>query len=168
MNTGIWICLWLLQKWIDHVNKHKWRCKARFDQSNHSNIIRNQDTLLVIDNKISRTTDLISCDSGEQCKGLKGLKAHHRSCKTVKSFDTEIVHETIVVKLDRLKQALNYLLMINSGKGLTNILEQTLTVEKCHRAMIIIIVQRTSMRLFIIILLRIMGKLIILPTTKKN
>ena len=168
MNTVIWICLWLLQKWIDHVNKHKWRCKARFDQSNHSNIIRNQDTLLVIDNKISRTTDLISCDSGEQCKGPKGLKAHHRSCKTVKSFDMEIVNKTIVVKLHRLKQALNYLLMINSGKGLTNILEQTLTVEKCHRAMIIIIVQRTSMRLFIIILLRIMGKLIILPTTKKN
>ena len=167
INTGIWICLWLLQKSIDHVNKHKWRCKTRFDQSNHSNIIRNQDTLLVIDNKISRSTDLISCDCGEQCKGLKGLKAHHRSCKTVKSFDMEIVNETIVGKLHRLKQALNYLLMINSGKGLTNILEQTLTVEKCHRAMIII-VQRTSMRLFIIILLKIMGKLIILPTTKKN
>ena len=98
---------------------------------------------------------------------LKGLKVHYRSCKTVKSFDMEIVNETIVVKLHHLKQALNYLLMINSGKGLTNILEQTLTVEKCHRAMITI-VQRTSMRLFIIILLKIMGKLIILPTTKNN
>ena len=72
------------------MNKHKWRCKARFDQSNHSNIIRNQDTLPVI-NKVSRSADLISCDCSEQCKGLKGLKAHHRSCKTVKSFDMEIV-----------------------------------------------------------------------------
>ena len=99
LNTRIWICFMLFfgvydycQNEFDHVNKHKWRCKARFDQSNHSNNVQNQDTLPVIDN-ISRSTDLISCICGKQCKGLKGLKAHHRSCKTIKSFGKEIVND---------------------------------------------------------------------------
>ena len=55
--------------------------------------MQNHDTLPVIDNKISRSTDLISCVCGKQCKGLKGFKAHHWSCKTIKSFDKEIVND---------------------------------------------------------------------------
>ena len=50
---------------FDHVNKLKWRCKARFDQSNHRKLIQNQDMLPVIDNNISRSTDLICCVCGK-------------------------------------------------------------------------------------------------------
>ena len=46
--------------------------------------------LPVIDNNILRSTDVISRICGKQCKGLKGLKANHRSCK---SFDKEIVND---------------------------------------------------------------------------
>ena len=69
-----------------HVNKHTWRCKAHFDQSNHSNIIQN---LINFVNLLK--FNLISCVCGKQCKGLKGLKAHHQSCKTIKSLDKGIV-----------------------------------------------------------------------------
>ena len=100
MNTRIWICFMLFlgvceycKNEFGHVSKRKWRCKAHFDQSYHSNIMQNHDTLPVIDNKISRSTDLISCVCGKQCKGLKGFKAHHWSCKTIKSFDKEIVND---------------------------------------------------------------------------
>ena len=47
--------------------------------------------LPVIDNNISRRTDLISCVCGKLCKDLKGLEAHHRSCKAIKSFDKKKV-----------------------------------------------------------------------------
>ena len=50
---------------FDHVSKHKWRYKARFNQSNHGKRIQNQDMLPVIDNNISRSTDLISCVCGK-------------------------------------------------------------------------------------------------------
>ena len=89
MNTRIWICFMLFlgvcdycKNEFDHVSKHKWRCKVRFDQSNHSSNVQNQDTSSVIDNDISRNTDLISGICGKQCKGLKDLKACRRSCKT--------------------------------------------------------------------------------------
>ena len=133
INTRIWICFVLLlgvcdycKNEFDHVNKHKWPCKARFDQSNHSNNLQNQDTLPVIDNNISHSTDLISCICGKQCKGVKGLKAHHLRCETIKSFDKEIVNDFNFQDVNEdhihvdsnvchcLKQALNYLLMINS------------------------------------------------------
>ena len=78
---------------FDHVNKHIWCYKACFDQSNHSNNVQNQDLLPVIGNNISHSTDLISCICSKQFKGLKGLKTHHRSCKTIKSFDKEIVND---------------------------------------------------------------------------
>ena len=77
---------------FDHANKQKWRYQARLDQSNHSNNVQSQDTLAVIDNNISRSTHLISCICGKQCQGLKSLKAHHRSCKIIKSFGKDIVN----------------------------------------------------------------------------
>ena len=65
LNTQIWICFMLFlgvcdyyKNESDHANKPKRRCKARFDQSNHSKNVQNQDTLPVIDNNISRSTDL--------------------------------------------------------------------------------------------------------------
>ena len=84
---------------FNNVNKHEWRCKTHFDQSNHSNYIQNQDTLSVIDNNISCSTDLISFVCGKQWKGFKGLKAHHRSCKTIKSFDKEMVLMILIPKI---------------------------------------------------------------------
>ena len=80
MNTQVLVCFMLFlevcdycKNEFDHVNKHKWRCKARFDQSNHSKNVQNQDALPVTVNNISRSTDLISCICGKQCKGLEGL-----------------------------------------------------------------------------------------------
>ena len=64
-----------------------------FYQSNHSNNVQNLDTLPIIDNNISRSVDLSSCTCGKQCKGLKGIKAHHRSCKKIESFNKEIVND---------------------------------------------------------------------------
>ena len=58
MNTRIWICFMLFlgacdfcKKEFDSVNRHKWRCKARIDQSNHSNDVDYHETLPVIENK---------------------------------------------------------------------------------------------------------------------
>ena len=80
MNTQVLVCFMLFlgvcdycKNEFDHVNKLKWRCKARFDQSNHSKNVQNQDALPVTVNNISRSTDLISCICGKQCKGLEGL-----------------------------------------------------------------------------------------------
>ena len=84
---------------FNNVNKHKWRCKAHFDQSNHSNYMQNQDTLSVIDNNISCSTDLISFVCGKQWKRFKGLKAHQRSCKTIKSFDKEMILMILIPKI---------------------------------------------------------------------
>ena len=100
MNTRICICFMLFlgvrdycKNEFDHVNKHKYCCKACFDQSNHSNNVQNQDLLPEIGINISDSTDLVSCIWDKQCKGLKGFKTHHWSCKTIKSFDKKMVND---------------------------------------------------------------------------
>ena len=89
MNTRIWICFMLFVG----VVKPKWRCKTRIDQSNHSNDVDYHETLPVIKNNTSSSSNLISCICGKQCKGLRGLKAHHRSCRIIRYFNKDIVNE---------------------------------------------------------------------------
>ena len=85
------------------VGRHEWRCKgritsaasssniglldlpnARADSANNSPVL-DQHSVCVI---APIDTDYQTCVCGKVCKGRRGLKAHHRSCKAYESLQT--------------------------------------------------------------------------------
>ena len=78
-------------KFFESLNWHKWTCKSRSHQSSGNNNVANSNTSLnnivnpeIINNRSISNVEYISCSCGKQCKGLRGLKAHQRSCRVIK------------------------------------------------------------------------------------
>ena len=62
---------------FESINWHKWGCKLT------SNNTVNPE---IINNRLIANIEYISCSCGKQCKGLRGSKAHQRSCRANKSM----------------------------------------------------------------------------------
>ena len=60
------------------VNRHKWRCKDRFEHEAYLPDDRNRRT---------ETSHEVKCLCNKVCKNIKGLRIHQRSCTTVKSMN---------------------------------------------------------------------------------
>ena len=55
--------------------------------NNYNNIVHPEIT----NNRSISNVEYISCSCGKRCKGLRGLKAHQRSCRVIKSMSDNIV-----------------------------------------------------------------------------
>ena len=83
---------------FESLNWHKWRYKSRSHQSSsRSNAADNNASLNnivnpeIINNRLISNVKYISCSCGKRCEGLRGLKAHQRSCRVIKSMSDNIV-----------------------------------------------------------------------------
>ena len=77
---------------FESLNRRKWRCKSRSHQNSSNNNVANKNASLnnivnseIINNRLISNVEYISCSRGKRCKGLRGLKAHQRLCKVIKS-----------------------------------------------------------------------------------
>ena len=80
------------------IGRHSWRCKKKLNTGSGCNSVDSTiqkqitpDSIPVItnsDKNVKRTC-------GKQCKGLKGLKAHQRSCRVIQGL-----HENLITDID--------------------------------------------------------------------
>ena len=78
-------------KYFESLNRHKSTCKSRSHQSSGNNNVANNNTSLnnivhpeIINNRSISIVEYISCSCGKQCKDLRGLREHQRSCRVIK------------------------------------------------------------------------------------
>ena len=83
---------------FESLNRHKWRCKSRSNQSSSNSNVANNNANSnnivnpeIIHNRLISNVEYISCSCGKRCKGLRGLEAHQRSCRVIKSMSVIIV-----------------------------------------------------------------------------
>ena len=66
------------------LGRHTWRCKQRPVASAGANRMQPCATLPIIERaSTQKNADYVNCVCGKRCKGLRGLKSHLRSCKSV-------------------------------------------------------------------------------------
>ena len=86
------------------IGRHQWRCKRKLnqgegEQSNGTNMpFRNSHRNSVYERITLRqrtpvNENHIQCCCGKKCKGLRGLKSHHRSCCTIRGLNGNIFNE---------------------------------------------------------------------------
>ena len=85
------------------LGRHTWRCKRKLHQGASQNLVTNGNShlpqdLFILNNNISdnngpANTEEIKCACGKKCKGLRGLKAHQRSCRTIKTLCNEVLDD---------------------------------------------------------------------------
>ena len=79
------------------LGRHVWRCKARVNIANNSIANDSQDgnstivPIINLNNRKSSSVDNVKCCCGKQCKYLRGLKSHQRSCKVIEGLNSEMV-----------------------------------------------------------------------------
>ena len=64
------------------VNRHSWKCQARMEEVNP---VREEETP-----EINNIPGELKCICGKICKGLRGLRSHQRSCRSIKHMGDEI------------------------------------------------------------------------------
>ena len=75
------------------IGRHSWRCKEKVTNpnSNHRNVNDFEQTLLTVNQNITTGNySLIKCNCGKKCKGLRGLKAHQRSCRVIEKLNGDL------------------------------------------------------------------------------
>ena len=85
------------------IGRHAWRCKEKLNNQQSVNEKNEEPTLtdrsLTEETNVSNeavlrnrgrisNADYAQCCCGKKCKGLRGLKAHRRSCQFVKGMNT--------------------------------------------------------------------------------
>ena len=80
------------------VARHSWRCKSRIQGQSteqlNDNVNTQQNNATIVENTgVQPNTKAILCSCGKPCKGLRGLKAHQRSCRTIKSLNDDILKD---------------------------------------------------------------------------
>ena len=64
------------------VNRHAWRCQARMEDVNPDT---NEETAEPVN-----PTGEIQCICGKICKGVRGLRGHQRSCRSIKHMSDKL------------------------------------------------------------------------------
>ena len=68
------------------LNRHAWRCKAKLREQQPPVEPGSEATTL----PTLREEKSIICNCGKNCKGLRGLKAHQHTCKTIDAFKHQL------------------------------------------------------------------------------
>ena len=115
------------------LKRHQWRCKSKTSMTEHNQTNNDSPNALFNNAAInlnntsgrSNISSNMKCACGKNCKGLKGLKSHQRTCKTIKSIsdknysncDDEIQHnESEDISMDDVNEAPNFRQGINLPK----------------------------------------------------
>ena len=96
------VCSFCREDFIS-LGRHTWRCERKLHQGASQNQVTNGNShlpqdLFILNNNISdnngpANTEEIKCACGKKCKGLRGLKAHQRSCRTIKTLCDEVLDD---------------------------------------------------------------------------
>ena len=112
------------------ANMHNWRCKSRSHQSSSNNHVANEKASSsnivnpeIINNRSVANVEHIHCSCGKKCKGLRGLKAHQRSCRVIKSMSDNFV--------DNLN---NYYNELNDENNIDNNIENNLIDDNMNES----------------------------------
>ena len=67
-----------------HINKHLWRCEAKLEEINPRRNAKCAE---------NQAAGEYKCICGKICKGLRGLKSHQRTCRSVKYLGEDVTLE---------------------------------------------------------------------------
>ena len=88
--------------------RHQWRCKNKLnqgegEQSNGTNMpFRNSERnsvneRITLRQRTQVNENHVPCCCGKKCKGLRGLKNHQRSCRTIRGLNGNLFNELQVI-----------------------------------------------------------------------
>ena len=69
------------------------KLKRSESEGNHSNDYSTDDVVDITQNQAPCNSHMIKCICGKQCKGLRGIKAHQRTCRTIKTLNAEVIKD---------------------------------------------------------------------------
>ena len=85
------------------LGRQTWSCKQKLHQGASQHHVTNGNSHLpqdhfnlnnnMSDNNGPANTEEIKCACAKKCKGLHGLKAHQRSCRTIKTLCNEVLDD---------------------------------------------------------------------------
>ena len=81
------------------IGRHSWRCKRkvqpnRLNEAEHTPenpTIGNGNVVPPNAQQIAVNTEEIKCLCGKKCKGLRGLRAHQRRCRNIRTLATDTI-----------------------------------------------------------------------------
>ena len=70
------------------LGRHTWRCKKKLvdNTQEENNALENRTPV----NNTIPTNSIARCCCGKECKGLRGLRRHQRSCRVLQGIGTEL------------------------------------------------------------------------------
>ena len=71
------------------LGRHSWRCKSRM-MDNEPEISSASGHLNVEERAVIANSQELACSCGKNCKGMKGLKMHQRSCRTLHDLNDNL------------------------------------------------------------------------------
>ena len=69
------------------LGRHHWRCKKRLNSTSGPNQTIN--ITLESESSVANVTNVVKCSCGKECKGVKGLKMHQRTCRVIEHMEEE-------------------------------------------------------------------------------
>jgi len=78
------------------LGQHSGRCKSKLHRESEFQNSRNISSPLLPPESMKVVTNgskIVNCSCGKQCKGLKGLKAHQRSSRTIQGLHGNLFEE---------------------------------------------------------------------------
>ena len=92
-------CLHVCGKDFISIGRHSWRCKKKLNIDKGYNGVDSSIQKQITPESMPVITNGdkdVKCTCGKQCKGLKGLKAHQRSCRVIQGL-----HENLIADFDQ-------------------------------------------------------------------
>ena len=109
------------------LGRHLWRCKQRLSQvpNGQANSFRLPQPVIRSPNSISNS-GIVKCCCGKNCKGIRGLKMHQRSCRVVlglnddlrADIDEQQLNTTFTATSETTESVINNLVQDNSSPDL--------------------------------------------------
>ena len=89
------VCLFCGKEFVS-LGRHSWRCNSKLHHESEFPNSRNISSPLLPPESMKVVTNdskIVNCSCGKQCKGLSGLKAHQRSCRTIQGLHGNFLEE---------------------------------------------------------------------------
>ena len=108
----LWLCVLTVCSFCNldfkSLGRHQWRCKAKLRQQEGYNVRPEEQMTVDVNDQIASQTEnlldeavsagqeqdlnpqYVHCCCGKKCKGIRGLKAHQRTCRFIKGLNDEL------------------------------------------------------------------------------
>ena len=84
------VCSWCGKDFVS-LSRHAWRCRSKIH--NENTYSASDDTIGMKSTQPVIATNEVKCSCGKKCKGLRGLKAHQRSCRVINGLPAELLED---------------------------------------------------------------------------